>query len=206
MSDDVGDVEREILEALRHAITDLLSTQESLEPIRDRVIQEAREVYVLVRNGFKMAYRGEFDALRNLINEVGIKVSELLDIIGEYDDILLKIAYDPLKEFIELILLYTLSSRDTSLLYYLKSIDSRIVLDGFVDFVGEILRLVQQAISNSKCEDAKRLIDLLEEIYIEFYTSQLSGFIFKDHKRKSDRMRSLLERVKSDYLYGCGKR
>ncbi len=206
MSDDVGDVEREILEALRHAITDLLSTQESLEPIRDRVIQEAREVYVLVRNGFKMAYRGEFDALGNLINEVGIKVSELLDIIGEYDDILLKIAYDPLKEFIELILLYTLSSRDTSLLYYLKSIDSRIVLDGFVDFVGEILRLVQQAISNSKCEDAKRLIDLLEEIYIEFYTSQLSGFIFKDHKRKSDRMRSLLERVKSDYLYGCGKR
>ncbi len=205
MSDDVGDVEREILEALRHAITDLLSTQESLEPIRDRVIQEAREVYVLVRNGFKMAYRGEFDALGNLINEVGIKVSELLDIIGEYDDILLKIAYDPLKEFIELILLYTLSSRDTSLLYYLKSIDSRIVLDGFVDFVGEILRLVQQAISNSKCEDAKRLIDLLEEIYIEFYTSQLSGFIFKDHKRKSDRMRSLLERVKSDYLYGCGK-
>ncbi len=205
MSDDVGDVEREILEALRHAITDLLSTQESLEPVRDRVIQEAREVYVLVRNGFKMAYRGEFDALGNLINEVGIKVSELLDIIGEYDDILLKIAYDPLKEFIELILLYTLSSRDTSLLYYLKSIDSRIVLDGFVDFVGEILRLVQQAISNSKCEDAKRLIDLLEEIYIEFYTSQLSGFIFKDHKRKSDRMRSLLERVKSDYLYGCGK-
>ncbi len=206
MSKDVGDVEREILEALRHAITDILSTQESLEPVRDRVIQEAREVYVLVRNGFKMAYRGEFDALRNLINEVGIKVSELLDIIGEYDDILLKIAYDPLKEFIELILLYTLASRDTSLLHYLRSIDSRIVLDGFVDFVGEILRLVQQAISNSKCEDAKRLIDLLEEIYIEFYTSQLSSFIFKDHKRKSDRMRSLLERVKSDYLYGCGRR
>ncbi len=207
MSGEDGEVEKEILDVLRRAIEDLTSIQESLEPVRDQIIHDTREIYVLIRRGFKKAYRGEYDSLGGLIKDISVKTTKLMDILKEYDeDALFKIAYDPLREYVELILLYTLASKDTSLLHLVDGIDSRVVLDGFVDFAGEILRLVQQAISDSKCEEAKRLIDLFEEIYIEFYTSQLSNFVFKDHKRKSDRMRSLLERVKSDYLYGCGRR
>ena len=206
MDGDKG-VEGEILKLLKKAIQNLISVQESLEPVRDQIIHDTREIYVLVRNGFKKAYRGEYESLRNLIEEVSVKTSHLLDTLDSYDEeALYRIAYDPLREYVELILLYTVASRDTSLLHLIDSVDSKVVLDGFVDFAGEIMRLVQQAISESRCEDANRFISLFEEIYIEFYTSQLSNFVYKDHKRKSDRMRSLLERIKSDYLYGCGRR
>lgn len=201
------EVEKEILNVLRQAIEDLTSIQESLEPIRDQIIHDTREIYVLIRKGFKKAYRGEYDSLKDLIKDINEKTSKLVNTIKEYDeDALFKIAYDPLREYVELILLYTLASRDVSLLHLIESIDSRVVLDGFVDFAGEIMRFIHQAILGSKCEKAKKLIDLFEEIYVEYYTSQFSNFVLKDHKRKSDKMRALLERVKSDYLYGCSRR
>lgn len=197
-------VETKILEALRNALTSLIKMQETIDPVRERLIRTSREVSVMIRNGFKMAYKGEYSELDSQVKKINSKITDMIAKLREDEyDILTRVLYDPLREYVELILLYAILSRDSSLLSYISGIDPRVVLDGFVDFMGEILRLVQKAISDSNCVEAFKLIQLCEEIYVEFYTSQINNYLYRDHKRKSDKMRSILERVKSDYIYGC---
>jgi len=197
-------VETKILEVLRDALKSLMLTQETIDPVRERMIHVSREISVMIRNGFKMIYKGEYNKLDSQIKIINSKIVDVMATLREDEyDILSRILYDPLKEYVELILLYSIVSRDSSLLSYIGEIDPRIVLDGYVDLMGELLRLVQKAISDSNCMEALKIIQLCEEIYMEFYISQIGNYLYRDHKRKSDRMRSILERVKSDYIYGC---
>ncbi|HIQ12930.1 MAG TPA: hypothetical protein EYH44_00865 [Thermoprotei archaeon] len=197
-------VETKILEVLRDALKSLMLTQETIDPVRERMIHVSREISVMIRNGFKMIYKGEYNKLDSQIKIINSKIVDVMATLREDEyDILSRILYDPLKEYVELILLYSIVSRDSSLLSYIGEIDPRIVLDGYVDLMGELLRLAQKAISDSNCVEALKIIQLCEEIYMEFYISQIGNYLYRDHKRKSDRMRSILERVKSDYIYGC---
>ncbi|HIE37068.1 TPA: hypothetical protein EYP83_02770 [Candidatus Geothermarchaeota archaeon] len=197
-------VETKILEVLRDALKSLMLTQETIDPVRERMIHVSREISVMIRNGFKMIYKGEYNKLDSQIKIINSKIVDVMATLREDEyDILSRILYDPLKEYVELILLYSIVSRDSSLLSYIGEIDPRIVLDGYVDLMGELLRLVQKAISDSNCMEALKIIQLCEEIYMEFYISQIGNYLYRDHKGKSDRMRSILERVKSDYIYGC---
>lgn len=197
-------VETKILEVLRDALKSLMLTHETIDPVRERMIHVSREISVMIRNGFKMIYKGEYNKLESQIKIINSKIVDVMATLREDEyDILSRILYDPLKEYVELILLYSIVSRDSSLLSYIGEIDPRIVLDGYVDLMGELLRLVQKAISDSNCMEALKIIQLCEEIYMEFYISQIGNYLYRDHKRKSDRMRSILERVKSDYIYGC---
>ncbi len=196
-----------ITDFLDEHMDNLNKKQGDIEPYREKAIIKSREILVRVRQAFKYIYKKDLNAASNVIGELLSMVDESLSFISTYDDekVLEKIYNDPLREYVELLLLYSFVSGDADVLDRLKDIKSEVVLDGYVDFVGELGRLVQNYLLDGICERASEVIDLIEEIYLTFMATPLDNYIYRDYKRKVDRMRGILERVKSDFLYRCGK-
>ena len=201
------DVVTKITGLLDEYMDDLNKKQGSLEPHREKAIVKSREVLVRVRKAFKYIYKNDLDAAKGVVDELFCMVDESLSFLSIYDDekVLEKIYSDSLREYVELLLLYSFVSGDANVLDKIKAIKPEVVLDGYVDFVGELGRLVQNYLLNGICEKASEVIGLIEEIYLTFMATPLDNYIYRDYKRKVDRIRGILERVKSDFLYRCVK-
>lgn len=200
--------EDNLLDILRHSFEVLKKVNNEIEPARERLINLSRMLYVEVREGFKFLYIMDMDNAKKQLNKASKYVKLITHDLQKNEDsitILKKIVYDSLREFVEFKLLYLIISGERIEKHDFKYIDPSIVLDGFVDLAGEIYRLTISNLIEGSCEKADKNVKLLEKIYLEFLSNPLDSYVYKDYKRKVDRLRSLVDKVKSDFLYRCSR-
>ncbi len=202
------DISKAILEYFKRSISRLREINLRLDPNRESMLTMSRELYLVVRNGFKELYRGNFELSKKYLersNEVVKSIYKVIESSDLYID-LSKIAYDPLREYVELILLYSTLTGDDKYIKFLNVIKPEIVLDGYIDYAGELHRMAVSKLIDDDCEGALKYISILENIYIDLLSNPLDNYVYRDYKRKVDKIRAILDKVKSDYLYRCSRR
>ncbi len=68
---------------------------------------------------------------------------------------------------------------------------------GLLDCIGELKRKVFDEIRIGRIEEATRIFDVMESLYLELYTFSLYDKVVKEARRKIDVNRILVEDVRS---------
>ena len=196
-----------ILEKFIVSINSLRRLNDDLDLKRESLIRLSRELYIDVRNGFKYLYSGEYDKAFKHIKKAHKTVENIRSVLrgvrDRYD--LVKVVQDSLREYVEVVLLYSISTNELKILRLIDDIPPEILVEGYVDFAGELNRMVISKLIEGRCDETLEYIDLIEKIYIYLIGNPIDNYILREYKRKVDRVRAILDKVKSDYLYRCSR-
>ncbi len=178
-----------------------------VDPLREELIKLSRDITVNVRRGFGSAYRRDLEDVRNRLIEAGRLVDKALTIIEgnlRYRDCLERVVKDSMREYSELVLLYTWLSGDKAFLMSLSRLNYQWVLEGVRDFAGEVFRFSLDGLIKGDCGAVYNAINLLEEIGIILSSRVVPNYIYSNYKRDMDSIRRAVDNLKSEYIRVCG--
>jgi len=190
-------------------MTELDRLHDVVETIRDELdaLDEARdEAQILLRDLHKLSseavyeiHRGNLDAARERLDEAAELVSKLHDLLGDFPELLRTgFAENHLQEYAEAEILYRIVKERRVPTPDEIHVSPRAYLLGLLDVVGELRRIVVDALREGKLDRAEEFLGIMEEIYALTMTFDYPRAVVPNLKRKQDVARSLLEKTRSE--------
>ncbi len=183
---------QEIVTAIRNRLDDKDNLREQVLPIARQLIRESA---TLIKN----AHRGEWD-------EAGQRRTALLQAIADLraqlrnapDLWFAGFVQDALKEVAEAVLVYALLRDEPIPTPDELGIDDAPYLNGLLEAMGELRRAVLDAIRSEDLPRAERLLAVMDEVYFAAITFDQAEAVTQGARRRTDTLRALLERTRSD--------
>ncbi|MHC1580239.1 MAG: hypothetical protein ACXQTC_00930 [Methanopyraceae archaeon] len=190
-------------------MTELDRLHDVVETIRDELdaLDEARdEAQILLRDLHKLSseavyeiHRGNLDAARERLDEAAELVSKLHDLLGDFPELLRTgFAENHLQEYAEAEILYRIVKERRVPTPDEIHVSPRAYLLGLLDVVGELRRIVVDALREGELDRAEEFLGIMEEIYALTMTFDYPRSVVPNLKRKQDVARSLLEKTRSE--------
>ncbi len=182
----------EILDEIRKVLDAKEILREEILPIARQMIRESA---MLIKN----AHRKEWD-------EAQLRRTTLLDAVR---DLKAKIQSSPdlwfagfvqdaLKEVAEACLVYSLLRSEPIPTPEELGVDEAPYLNGLLEAMGEMRRAVLDAIRNDNLETAEKLLAIMDEVYFSAIGFDQADAVTQGARRRTDSLRALLERTRSD--------
>ncbi|MEM3065166.1 MAG: RNA-binding protein [Candidatus Nitrosotenuis sp.] len=168
------------------------SLESSLEK-REALIKDTRQIVILCSESI-------IDCHKNDLGEAAKKIQKARKLLEQYrkktDAELYKHLLMPEQEFVEAVsLLSILQGRQIPAAESLKVKDESYLL-GMLDCIGELRRDVYDKIRLGRADDAKKMFDVMEEMYLMLYPFAYFDKIVKDIRKKLDVARILVEETR----------
>ncbi|MEO2241013.1 MAG: hypothetical protein ABGY09_02970 [Euryarchaeota archaeon] len=190
-------------------MTELDRLRDVVEAIRDELdaLDEARdEAQVLLRDLHKLSseavyeiHRGDLETAREKLDEAARLVSRLHDLLGDFPELLRTgFAENHLQEYAEAEILYRIVKERRVPTPDEIHVSPRAYLLGLLDVVGELRRIVVDALREGELDRAEEFLGIMEEIYSLTMTFDYPRAVVPNLKRKQDVARSLLEKTRSE--------
>lgn len=182
-----------MLNSTKRSLGKLSKSLESSLGKREALIKDTRQIVILCSESI-------IDCHKNALQEAAKKIQKARKLLGQYrkktDADLYKYLLMPEQEFVEAVsLLSILQGRQIPTAESLKVKEESYLL-GLLDCIGELRRNVYDKIRLGHAKDAKKMFDVMEEMYLMLYPFAYFDKIVKDVRKKLDVARILVEETR----------
>lgn len=183
-----------IMEATKKSLAKISKSLESSLEGRESMIKNTRQIVILCSESIIDCHRGDPKSATK-------KIQSAKKLLAQYRKIahgdLYKYLLMPEQEFVEAVTLFSiLQNKPMPSVESLKVRDESYVL-GLLDCIGELRRNVYDKIRVGKAKDAKKIFDIMEELYLQLYPFAYYDKVIKEARKKLDVARILVEETRT---------
>ncbi|WP_456481375.1 hypothetical protein [Methanopyrus sp.] len=187
------------VEGLREVIEGIREELDALDEARDEAQVILRDLHKLSSEAVYDVHRGDLEGAREKLDEAAELVSKLHDLLGDFPELLRTgFAENHLQEYAEAEILYSIVKDRRVPSPDDIDVSPRAYLLGLLDAVGELRRIVVDALRDGDLDRAGEFLKIMEEIYSLTMTFDYPRAVVPNLKRKQDVARSLLEKTRSE--------
>ncbi len=184
------------IEPIGQALLDRLDAQNQL---RDRALNEGRQIVRLSANSIRSAHRHEFDAANALLRQAHDMLSSLLVDLRDHPGIRWAgYVQDSMKEFAEAAITLALVTDQPIPGPDELDVDDPPYLNGLAESASEMRREVLDAIRHDDFARGETLLARMDEIYSFLVTVDFPDGLTGGLRRTTDALRAVLERTRGD--------
>ena len=184
---------------LTEIAADLRSRFDALHIARESALANGRKVIQLASRSIKHIQRRENDAARALLGELqemALAGDGALENIPQ----IRFAAYhqDALKEYVEAFALWSMVHGESVPAPEQLQVEPAAYLNGLCEAASECRRYALDEMRGGRPDNARRLCDLMEDVYDELVTFDYPDALTANLRRNVDALRAVLERTQSD--------
>jgi translin len=180
-------------------LTSIRQRLDRKEELREQVLPLARQLIRESAALIKNAHRKEWDEAQNRRKVLLEAVSELKVKLTEAPDLWFAgFVQDALKEVAEACIVYALLRNEPVPSPEDLGIDDAPYLNGLLEAMGELRRATLDAIRSEDLSTAEKFLAIMDEVYFEAMTFDQADAITQGARRRTDALRAILERTRSD--------
>jgi translin len=185
--------------SLSEILTLIRQRLDGKEELREQVLPLARQLIRESAALIKNAHRKEWDEAQNRRKVLLEAVSELKVKLTEAPDLWFAgFVQDALKEVAEACIVYALLRDEPVPSPEDLGIDDAPYLNGLLEAMGELRRATLDAIRSEDLSTAEKFLAIMDEVYFEAMTFDQADAITQGARRRTDALRAILERTRSD--------
>ncbi|MDT7893090.1 MAG: hypothetical protein RRA51_02115 [Armatimonadota bacterium] len=185
--------------SLSEILTSIRQRLDRKEELREQVLPLARQLIRESAALIKNAHRKEWDEAQNRRKVLLEAVSELKVKLAEAPDLWFAgFVQDALKEVAEACIVYALLRDEPVPSPEDLGIDDAPYLNGLLEAMGELRRATLDAIRSEDLSTAEKFLAIMDEVYFEAMTFDQADAITQGARRRTDALRAILERTRSD--------
>jgi translin len=184
---------------LREIVTAIRERLDAKDALREQVLPIARQLIRESATLIKNVHRREWDEAAQRQTTLLQTVATLRTQLSAVPDLWFAgFVQDALKEVAEACLVYALLRDEPVPTPEALGIDDAPYLNGLLEAMGELRRATLDAIRAEDLPRAERLLSVMDEVYFLAITFDQSDAITQGVRRRTDTLRALLERTRSD--------
>ena len=187
------------MEQLESIADNIRETFEEVNTARDLAYQRSRQLTRVCARAIRAIHREEWDLAHELMGEARSAAAEMVAGVEGYPDLYYAgYTQDALKEYVEANLTYALV-RDRPLPTPAElKVEDNTWLNGLAEAATELRRRILDIIRHQHAGEVEQLLDKMDEIYSALVTFDYSDSITGGLRRRTDVLRSVLERTRGD--------
>ncbi|MDH3311615.1 MAG: RNA-binding protein [Nitrosopumilus sp.] len=161
---------------------------------REFLLKNTREIIILCSKSIIAVHKGELEVGKNNLKQADILLKKYKKkATGSLERYLIT----PEQEFVEAVCLIAIVEKKEIPSDKKLSVMPESYVLGLLDCVGELKRMVFDKIRIGQIDEATRIFDVMENLYLNLYTFSLYDKVVKEARRKIDVNRILVEDVRS---------
>ena len=185
--------------SLSEIAADLRQRFDSLHESRENALANGRKIIQLASRSIKHIQRREFDTARGLLDELkSMALEGDAALAGSPQIRFAPYHQDALKEYVEAFTLWSMVHREALPTPDSLKVEAPAYLNGLCEAASECRRYALDEMRGGRAEEARRLCDLMEDVYDELVTFDYPDALTSNLRRSVDALRAVLERTQSD--------
>ena len=183
---------------LNNIFSELMEFLDGLDKGREEILKISRQIVRDCSIAIKNSHRNEDHDFQEKIDKIRAKHEELLKLIKEEPGSFAKYMKLPEQEYVEAVVLNavihdkefpTPKELNVNPLHYAL---------GLADVIGELRRYILDNISNSKIQELKKILGIMDEIYMHLFSIDYPSGLTQDLRHKTDVARNIIEKTRGD--------
>lgn len=185
--------------SLSEIAADLRQRFDALHESRENALANGRKIIQLASRSIKHIQRREFEKARGLLDELKAMALEGDSALAGSPQIRFAPYHqDALKEYVEAFTLWSMVHHEELPTPDNLKVEAPAYLNGLCEAASECRRYALDEMRGGRAEEARRLCDLMEDVYDELVTFDYPDALTSNLRRNVDALRAVLERTQSD--------
>lgn len=187
------------MEQLEEIADEIRSSFEEVNSARDQAYQRSRQLTRMCARTIRAIHREEWELAHELMAEARTAAEAMVAGVEAYPALYYAgYTQDALKEYVEANLTYALVRDEPLPGPEALNVEDNTWLNGLAEAATELRRRILDIIRHGHDEEVERLLDKMDEIYSILVTFDFSDSITGGLRRRTDVVRSVLERTRGD--------
>ena len=182
------------LKNVKPSLNKIAKSLEDIQEAREFLLKNTREIIILCSRSIIAVHKGD---LKNGKNNLKQADKLLKKYKKKATDGLRRYLITPEQEFVEAACLIAIVEKKEIPSDEKLSVMPESYVLGLLDCVGELKRMVFDKIRIDKIDEATRIFEVMESLYLHLYTFSLYDKVVKEARRKIDVNRILVDDVRS---------
>ena len=161
---------------------------------REFLLKNTREIIILCSKSIIAVHKGELDGGKNNLKQANILLKKYKK---KATDGLKRYLITPEQEFVEAACFIAIVEKNEIPSDKKLAVMPESYVLGLLDCIGELKRMVFDNIRVGKIDEATRVFDVMENLYLNLYTFSLYDKVVKEARRKIDVNRILVDDVRA---------
>ena len=177
----------------------LLRRLDAQNQLRDRALNEGRQVVRMSANSIRATHRHEFDSAAALLDQAGSVLCALLSDLEPHPGIRWAgFVQDPMKEMSEAAITMAIVTNQPIPTPEQLGVDDPPYLNALAESASELRRQILDAVRTDNFARGEELIARMDEIYAFLVTVDFPDGLTGGLRRSTDALRAVLERTRAD--------
>ncbi|MDQ2985872.1 MAG: haloacid dehalogenase [Armatimonadota bacterium] len=172
---------------------------DALHASREAALANARKIIQVASRSIKHIQRREFDEARELMSRLRSLANDADQTLSDSPQIRFAAYHqDALKEYVEAFTLWAMVHGEDIPAPARLGVEAPAYLNGLCEAASECRRYALDEMRSGNAENARRLCELMEDVYDELITFDYPDALTSNLRRNVDALRAVLERTQSD--------
>jgi len=182
------------LRNVKPALNKIAKSLEKIQDAREFLLKNSREIIILCSRAIIAVHKGDLKVGKNYLKqaETLLKKYKKKAIVE-----LRRYLITPEQEFVEAACLIAIVEKKEIPLDKKLGVMPESYVLGLLDCIGELKRMVFDKIRIGEIDEATRVFDVMEDLYLDLYNFSMYDKVVKEARRKIDVNRILVEDVRS---------
>lgn len=187
------------MDKLEQIADEIRAEFEEVNSARDQAYQRSRQLTRICARTIRAIHREEWELAHQLMGEATAAAEAMVAGVESYPALYYAgYTQDALKEYVEANLTYALVRDEPLPGPEALAVEDNTWLNGLAEAATELRRRILDIIRHGHDEEVERLLDNMDEIYSILVTFDFSDSITGGLRRRTDVVRSVLERTRGD--------
>ena len=182
------------LKNVKPSLNKIAKSLEDIQEAREFLLKNTREIIILCSRSIIAVHKGDLKTGKNNLKQADKLLKKYKK---KATGGLRRYLITPEQEFVEAICLIAIVEKKEIPSDKKLSVMPESYVLGLLDCVGELKRLVFDKIRIGKIDEATRIFEVMENLYLHLYTFSLYVKVVKEARRKIDVNRILVDDVRS---------
>jgi len=178
------------LRNIKSSLNKIAKSLSDIQDAREFLLKNTREVIILCSRSIISVHKGDIKSAKNNIRQAEILLKKYQK---KATDDLRKYIITPEQEFVEAACLVAIFEKKEIPDDKKLNVMPESYILGLLDCVGELKRMVFDKIRIGDIDEAIRIFDIMETLYLELYPFSMYDKVVKESRRKIDVNRILVE-------------
>ncbi len=182
------------LKNVKPSLNKIAKSLENIQEAREFLLKNTREIIILCSRSIIAVHKGDLKTGKNNLKQADKLLKKYKK---KATDGLERYLITPEQEFVEAACLIAIVEKKEIPSDKKLSVMPESYVLGLLDCVGELKRMVFDKIRIGKIDEATRIFEVMENLYLHLYTFSLYDKVVKEARRKIDVNRILVDDVRS---------
>ena len=184
--------------SLNNIFSELTEYLDKLDKSREEILKISREIVRDCSIAIKNSHRSEEQDFNEKINQVKTKHEELVGLVDKEPGVFAKYLKIPEQEYVEAIILNSIIQSTRFPSPKELNVNPLHYALGLTDVIGELRRYILDNIGNSKIQDLRKILEIMDEIYTNLFSVDYPSGLTQDLRHKTDVARNIIEKTRGD--------